>query len=305
MKDERMTELRQDYETIPVPQELKERVIRSMEQAKEELTAPRSQVHSWKKYLCRSAQAAVAALLAITVMANSSETIAYAMGSVPILGRFVQIVTFREYTSSKNHMEANLKIPTIRVEDADGQTLTEPTEQLNQQIEAYTKQIIDAYEADVAAAGGEGTQAVSLDYEVITDNDRLFTLRFNQTIVMASGTQLVKLYNLDKTTGTLLTLKDLFHEDSNYIQALSENIKTQMQEQMAADDSVSYFYQTDMPESNFSEITGEENFYISQDGKLTLVFDEYTVAPGYMGVVEFEIPTEVIAGIVKDGFLNN
>ena len=40
MKDERMTELRQDYETIPVPQELKERVIRSMEQAKEELTAP-------------------------------------------------------------------------------------------------------------------------------------------------------------------------------------------------------------------------------------------------------------------------
>ena len=60
-----------------------------------------------------------------------------------------------------------------------------------------------------------------------------------------------------------------------------------------------------MPESNFSEITGEENFYISQDGKLTLVFDEYTVAPGYMGVVEFEIPTEVIAGIVKDGFLNN
>lgn len=305
MKDERITELRQDYETIPVPQELRERIVRSMEQAKEELAAPHVKTVSWKKYLRRTAQAAAAALLAITVMANSSETIAYAMGRIPILGSFVHIVTFREYTHSENRMEANLKIPTVRVEDADGQPLTEPTEQLNQQIEAYTQPIIEAYEADVAAAGGEGTQSVSLDYEIVTDNDRLFTLRFNQTMITASGTQSVKLYNLDKTTGTLLTLQDLFHENSNYIQVLSENIKTQMQEQMAADDSVSYFYQTDMPETDFSEITGEENFYISKDGNLTLVFDEYAVAPGYMGVVEFEIPTAVIADIVKDGFLNN
>ncbi len=34
-----------------------------------------------------------------------------------------------------------------------------------------------------------------------------------------------------------------------------------------------------------------------------IVFDEYQVAPGYMGIVTFEIPTEAVAGIVKEGYL--
>lgn len=45
------------------------------------------------------------------------------------------------------------------------------------------------------------------------------------------------------------------------------------------------------------------DFYINDSGKLVLVFDEYEVAPGYMGVVSFEIPTEVVADIVKEGYL--
>ena len=34
-----------------------------------------------------------------------------------------------------------------------------------------------------------------------------------------------------------------------------------------------------------------------------IVFDEYEVAPGYMGSVEFEIPTEVVQDFVQEGFL--
>lgn len=45
------------------------------------------------------------------------------------------------------------------------------------------------------------------------------------------------------------------------------------------------------------------DFYINESGKLVLVFDEYEVAHGYMGVVSFEIPTEVVASIVKEGYL--
>lgn len=65
---------------------------------------------------------------------------------------------------------------------------------------------------------------------------------------------------------------------------ISENIKTQMREQMVADEGVIYFLDDeDMPEFNFQSITEQTNFYFNESGELVIVFDEYEVAPGYMG----------------------
>ena len=44
-------------------------------------------------------------------------------------------------------------------------------------------------------------------------------------------------------------------------------------------------------------------FYVNEKGKLTLVFDKYEVAPGYMGMVEFSIPTGEIVDMVTNGYL--
>ena len=55
--------------------------------------------------------------------------------------------------------------------------MEDSTQKLNDQIEAYTNEIIAAYEADLKAAGTEGTQAVDLDYEVVTDSDKLFSIQ--------------------------------------------------------------------------------------------------------------------------------
>jgi len=50
----------------------------------------------------------------------------------------------------------------------------------------------------------------------------------------------------------------------------------------------------------FKSISEEQNFYINDKGKLVIVFDEYEVAPGSMGCVEFVIPTSVIEAILSD-----
>ncbi len=42
----------------------------------------------------------------------------------------------------------------------------------------------------------------------------------------------------------------------------------------------------------------DQNFYITQQGKLVIVFDEYEVAPGFMGIVEFEILTALLADVL-------
>ena len=110
---------------------------------------------------------------------------------------------------------------------------------------------------------------------------------------MASTEQRIKIFNIDKTTGNIVTLSDLLKGDQEKLAAIGENIVAQMREQMAADDSKSYFLDTDLEDSNFKGLTGEEDFYFNQDGRLVISFDEYEVAPGYMGAVEFTIPLDV------------
>ena len=77
-----------------------------------------------------------------------------------------------------------------------------------------------------------------------------------------------------------------------------------MRQQMAEDEGKMYFLDTDMPESDFQSITEDTTFYVNDSGKLVIVLDEYEVAPGSMGSVEFEIPTEVIQDLVQEGFVS-
>ncbi len=305
MRDKKLEEMRQDYENIKIPAELRQRVEAGIRQAKEETKMKkRSKVIV---YTGRVAGGVAAAMVMITVMANSGAAIAHAMAKIPVIGAIAEVVTFREYesTDNNNNMGADIKIPEVSVKNEDGTVNEETTQKINKSIQEYTDEIIAQYEADVKAAGeGEGHMNVELDYSVITDSDRLFSIRFDQLLVMASGTQMVKIYHIDKQTGEMIGLDGLFKDGADYITVLSENIKEQMKERMAADESLVYWVDNeDMSEWNFESIKEDNTFYVNENGKLTIVFDEYEVAPGYMGSVEFEIPTEIIQDLVQEGFL--
>lgn len=325
MKDDRFTKMKHEYVYIPIPGELKACVQRSIDDAKRDLAVEAAKEigvfrsrgakasaydtdsavrkkRPMRRIALHTASAAAAVLLLITVMANSGERIAYAMEGIPFLNAIVRVVTFREYNHSSDNMEAIIKTPTVRVEDMHGNPLNDTSDELNRQIEAYTSQIIQAYEHDVEATGGVGHETVDLDYTIVTNNDRLFSLRFDRLTVMAGSDHSVKIYHLDKLTGQLITLKDLFRDDSDYITRLSDSVKAQMAVRMSEDGTATYFYSSDYP-YEFESISPDENFYISESGTLTLVFDKYEVAPGYMGALEFEIPTEEIRDIIKDGFV--
>ena len=306
MKDERLEKMKQEYEEIRIPAELRRRVEAGIQKGKEdgEEIIRMNKKSKLIKFVRNTAGAVVAAMLAITIMANSGASIANAMMKIPVLGTIAEIVTFREYKDSTNDMTADVKIPEVSVKNEDGSVNQETTDAVNKSIQEYTDEIIAQYKADVEGSGGEGKQLVDLEYEVITDSDRLFSIRFDKLQIMASGAESVKIYHIDKQTGQMINLKGLFKEDVNFIDPISDNIKKQMKEQMAADESKMYFIDSDMPESDFQSITEDTTFYVNDSGKLVIVFDEYEVAPGSMGVVEFEIPTDVIQDIVQDGFVS-
>ena len=282
-----LEKLKEEYHNIPVPASARENMMAGIEKAKKE-----KRMRIVIQFTKKTGLTAAAALLAITVMANVSPTTANAMENIPVLGTIAKVVTFRTFEDTKDNYEAKIDIPQVSIGD---QANTE----VNKSIEEYANQLIAEYEKEVTEdVAGEGHYSVTSSYQVVTDNDKYLSLRINTTVIMASGADFVKIFTIDKATGQVVTLKDLFRDKADYIQALSDNIKEQMRAQMAADDSKMYFFESgEEAAEDFSQITGVESFYFNGNGELVLVFDEYTVAPGYMGVVEFTIPKSVTGDI--------
>ena len=281
----------------------------------------------------RSAWTAVAAAAVVMIaLPNTNIQIAHAMENIPLLGGFFRLVTVRQYNYSDENHDAEVELAQISYgEDAGegvpagevavGAATLEGTaaesvegvgvgqeaavanlsedgvEAVNQDMEATVEELIRQFEDTLSE---EGYHGLHVSQEVVTDNERYYTVKLSVLETEASGYENNQFYTIDKQTGNVVTLEDLFVEGSDYISAISENIKTQMKEQMAADEGVIYFLDNDdMPEFNFQGITEQTNFYFNEKDELVIAFDEYEVAPGSMGAPEFVIPQEVTAAILK------
>lgn len=77
---------------------------------------------------------------------------------------------------------------------------------------------------------------------------------------MASSAGSVKIYNIDKKTGQILSLKDLFPAGTDYVTLLSDAVKKQMRADMADDGNKIYFVDEELAE-NFQTIKEDQNFY--------------------------------------------
>ena len=285
--------MKQEYEQIPVPDELSFRVRAAIARAKREKK---------EKYVMRIRKAAktlgataAAFMLTVVALANSSQNIAQAMEQLPVLGAITKVVTFRTYEDERGNVSAHVDVPQIEGSDE--------VRAVNDAIQQYTDTIIAQYEADAEIVGDEGHYDLNVSHTVVTDNENIFAIRFDETLVMNSGNESVMIYNVDKSTGKILTLADLFLPDSDYIAVLTENIQEQMQARMDADENVHYWLHDEIEAMNFKELSPDVAFYVNAEGELVIVFNEGDVAPMYMGVVEFAIPAEVTAAIAQPGLL--
>ena len=241
----------------------------------------------------------VAVLVISVILPNINGSIALAMENIPILGKYFQIVTFREYHYEDTNNEANVSVPKIETEED-----TKIAETINKSVEEYAESFITKFEENLKTEG-EGYQGLDIGYEVVTDNEEWLTLKVFVVETAASGYEQSKFYHVDKNSGKEIELSDLFRDGADYIHVISENIIRQMKEQMEADEGKVYFFQgseedlTGVEDTCFSEIEENQKFYFNEKQELVIVFDEYEVAPGYMGSVEFTIPLESVQGILK------
>lgn len=292
---ERMAQLKEEYEQMEVPLEAKERIMAGIMMAKKEKIKMKK--NKIIPFLKGSVITCAAAMAAIVVLANTNMGIAKAMEQIPVIGAITRVVTFRNYSDKTNKFEANVDIPKVELESSGSgdNGIGKNVELANKTIEEYAKELIAEYEADLKKNEGEGHYALDSTYEVIRDDERYLSIRINTVFAMASGNQMVKIFNIDKKTGNIVSMKDVFDEGADYLGIMTENIKEQMKAAMEKDETINYFIVSEEEDTGFDKLTGEENFYFNDNGEIVIAFNEYDVAPGYMGVVEFTIPKDVIA----------
>ncbi|MGG7200835.1 DUF3298 domain-containing protein [Clostridium butyricum] len=290
MKDKNLQQLKKNYMDIPIPVELDFIVKKSLEDNGVKITNSRANFKGIK-----IAAASIAAAVALfTVGVNSSPVFAASLSNVPVVGSIVKILTFREYTVNEDSYNADIKVPSIQgLENKDLEN------NLNDKYLTENKKLYEDFMADMEdmKSNGDGHLGVSSGYVVKTDNDRLLSIGRYVVNTVGSSSTTMKYDTIDKQSEILITLPSLFKNDS-YVNIISENIKKQMIEQNKADENKFYWVEgieKDINMDLFEKISKDQNFYINSEGKLVISFDKYEVAPGYMGVVEFVIPTEILS----------
>lgn len=105
---------------------------------------------------CTVAAALVAGFMALP---NTSASVAYAMGQIPVIGPLVEAVTFRDYKYESDRNNADIRVPEIRLGDQaknnDTQKkLENTTEEINTEIQKITDQLVKEFEDNLAHEEG-------------------------------------------------------------------------------------------------------------------------------------------------------
>lgn len=310
--------LKEKYLEVEMPQEQFEKLKLAMDKGKKDNRKERQKI-VWS----RTIRSAAAILLAFIILPNTTVKVAHAMEQIPVLGNLVKLVTWRDYQYEDERHQADVSVAKLDVteleeaidtketesevstsfdtmaeeESAIQNNLKKTTEGINAEIEEITNSLIDEFETHIQEE--MGYQDIVIQSEVLADTEDYFTLKLLCYQGAGSGYQWNYYYTIDLNTGERLQLKDVFVEGADYISVISENIKKQMREQMAADENVYYWLEDEVEEWNFNSITDETLFYMDEKGSVVISFNEGDVAPMYMGVVEFEIEDSVIKDIRK------
>lgn len=280
-----MEKWKKEYEEIKVPEAMKDKIEEAVGRAQNNKKKIRG-------VYIRKCMGSVAAVLAILfVLPNTSRTAAAAMQGLPILGDFFKVVTVREYQVEEERQTAEVKVPEVVPGEAEEipeevlQQAQQTTEEINFDIQKVTDELIGEFKENMEE---DGYQDIYIDSRVLTDNDRWFSLELILYQGAGSGYERRRHYTIDKTTGKRAELSDFYGED--YVEKISREVKSQMRSRMEEDENVIYWLDDpEMPEWNFRSIAEDQDFYVNDGGHVVICFDEYEVAPGYMGYVEFEL----------------
>ena len=292
------------YEQIEIPGELQETVNRAVRSVDKKKSAARYRKRRMMRTVRNIGVAAAAVLLCMTVGVNTNEVLAKELGQLPVIGSLVRVLTITSYHEEDGDHDITVNVPEIEVEET--QTAGMSDADIEEAVNAQIQEIVDSHiaqakekfaeykEAFFATGGteeewGGRTMDINVDYDVKYQEGSVLSLVLTTSEVWVSAQELRYYYNIDVAQNRELTLKDLLGGD--YVNIANESIKQQMKERAAADENLVYWgvTETESGIDGFVSVDEDTDFYINADGNPVVCFGEYEVAPGFMGIQEFEI----------------
>lgn len=230
------------------------------------------------------------------ILPNVSEKSAYALQSIPGLGRYFQLITIRKYSFHDGSHSAEVQTPYLAVgaeeaksDSAWKEAKSDSAEKINADIAKITDELIQEFKEELTKSEYKNLDVHS---EVILNSEEYYVLSLSVLQEEGDSHTLNHYYTVDKHSGELLTLSELFPYTANYKEILTEEVKKQIKEHNRISED-KYFVQDGEDEEGFREVTDEQSFYINADKHLVLVFPEGEIAPMSMGEIQFIMPESI------------
>lgn len=301
-----LEEAKREYENIPISDRLSETVNEAIRKGEMNMKGNIKK----KRNIWKAPVGIVAAAACVLVVGlNTSEAFGNTMSEIPVIGKICKILTIRSYETETKDENINTTInkPELSVDNTQGadegrvMTAEEIAARVNKEIETKiniytedaTRRMKEYKEAFLATGGTEEEWLareidIMVDYEIKSQTDDVLSFAMNYFEGWVAAYGQTDFYNISLIDGHDITLEELLGAD--YTSVIEESVRAQTAEQMKADDSLVYWIGT---ENEY--LIGEENvfenpkFYINGEENVVVVFDKYSIAPGYMGAREFVI----------------
>ena len=289
MKNDKIDKLKENYNNIEIPKELDDVINDAFNESENKKLENNKK--DWRRNMknMKKWYASAAAVGLIIVSVNASSTFAKSLENIPVIGNIIRVVNFNNYRIDKDGMDVSISLPEVSSDSKDLEY------KLNKEFEKEGKEAYKKYEAEVEKLEKEGKtthKSAEMWTESIAENDKTLSVAIYNTETEASAATSRKIYNIDKKDKTILTLEGMFG-NNDYVDVLSKNILSQMKERTKKDSNDVYFV------DHTFKIKKDQPFYINDKGELVICFDEYEVAPGSAGLVEFVIPSNIVSKLMK------
>ena len=167
------------------------------------------------------------------------------------------------------------------------------SDKLNQAAKDFVSEARDIF-LQYAIQKYEGYVAEDAGYRIHMNNRDYLSARFYATVNLGGSLEYSHCVTIDKQSGEVLALADLFDENYDYIGEISAEVLRQMEYRVQYEEA-DYFIPGGIwsDDECFKEISPDQEFYLTHWGQLVIVFEEYTVAPGKEGSPEFVMPYDI------------
>lgn len=206
-----------DKEDRSVPDIIKERV----EQSISELPEKKSKIIKYRTFPKAIAIAACFVFVCLVILPNCSAVYAQALEKIPVIGSIVRVVTIRNYFYSDDYHQMDIDVPKIESSERSA------ADYINKDVDELTKLLVDRFNDELEEIGNEGHSGIFVDYEVVTNTEKWFTLKIRVHEAAGSSNTYYRFYHIDKANGKIVELKDLFTSD-DFAELLADNLRKQM-----------------------------------------------------------------------------